>query len=116
MVMRTIFGLIITLALVSCGGKTARHPIDGDSIAFKYATLPSIVEYDEFTVVTLQNPWKDGKALHTYVLVPRDAQLPVHLPSGTVIPHASSARCGLSHRPLLAADGSRLSKPDCRRG
>lgn len=85
MVMRTIFGLIITLALVSCGGKTARHPIDGDSIAFKYATLPSIVEYDEFTVVTLQNPWKDGKALHTYVLVPRDAQLPVHLPSGTVI-------------------------------
>ena len=85
MVMRTIFGLIITLALVSCGGKTARHPIDGDSIAFKYATLPSIVEYDEFTVVTLENPWKDGKALHTYVLVPRDAQLPVHLPSGTVI-------------------------------
>lgn len=83
--MRTILGLIITLALVSCGGKTARHPIDGDSIAFKYATLPSIVEYDEFTVVTLQNPWKDGKALHTYVLVPRDAQLPVHLPSGTVI-------------------------------
>ena len=66
MVMRTIFGLIITLALVSCGGKTARHPIDGDSIAFKYATLPSIVEYDEFTVVTLENPWKDGKALHTY--------------------------------------------------
>ena len=54
--MRTILGLIITLALVSCGGKTARHPIDGDSIAFKYATLPSIVEYDGFTVVTLQNP------------------------------------------------------------
>ena len=82
--MRTILGLIISLTLFSCGGRTG-HGIDGDSIHFKYATLPSIVEYDEYTVVTIANPWKVGKALHSYVLVPRDAELPVHLPSGTVI-------------------------------
>ena len=63
----------------------ARLQGDGDSIVFKYATLPSIVEYDGFTVVTIANPWKDGKALHTYVLVPREKELPVHLPKGTVI-------------------------------
>ena len=57
----------------------------GDSVTFKYATLPSIVEYDGYTVVNIENPWKDGKALHTYVLVPRDVELPVHLPKGTVI-------------------------------
>ena len=58
---------------------------DGDSIAFKYATLPSIVEYDGYTVVTIANPWKEDKALHSYILVPRDAEVPVHLPKGTVI-------------------------------
>ena len=83
--MRTICGLIVALTLLSCGGQTGRHQVNGDSIAFKYATLLSIVEYNEFTVVNLANPWKDGKALHTYILVPRDAELPFHLPQGTVI-------------------------------
>ena len=83
--MRTLCGLIIALTLLSCGGRTGRHQIDGDSVTFKYATLPSIVEYDGYTMVTLANPWKDGKALHTYILVPRDEDLPVHLPQGTVI-------------------------------
>jgi iron complex transport system substrate-binding protein len=83
--MKQIFGLFILLTLFSCNGRMARLQGDGDSIVFKYATLPSIVEYDGFTVVTIANPWKDGKALHTYVLVPREKELPVHLPKGTVI-------------------------------
>lgn len=84
--MRQLTGIIaVALLLLSCGGQTAHRQGDGDSITFKYATLPSIVEYDGYTVVTLANPWKEGKALHTYVLVPREAALPVHLPKGTVI-------------------------------
>lgn len=83
--MRILFGLILSLTLLSCGSRTSRLQVGGDSVSFKYATLPSIVAYDGFTVVTLANPWKDGKALHTYVLVPRDQKLPVHLPKGTVI-------------------------------
>ena len=82
--MRTLCGLILALSLLSCGG-----PSDllgsGDKVDFKYASLISIAEYDGFTVATIGNPWEDGKALHTYVLVPRDKQLPVHLPKGTVI-------------------------------
>ena len=83
--MKHLLGLLTALLLLSCGGQTGRQQGSGDSLAFKYATLPSVVEYDGYTVVTLANPWKEGKALHTYVLVPRDAQLPVHLPKGTVI-------------------------------
>lgn len=82
---RILFGLIVALSLLSCNGRMDRLLGSGDSITFKYATLPAIVEYDGFTVVTIANPWKDGKALHSYVLVPRDAELPVHLPKGTVI-------------------------------
>ena len=83
--MKHLVGLLIILSLFSCGGRTARPQGDGDSLVFKYATLPSVVEYDGYTVVSLANPWKDDKALHTYVLVPREAQMPVHLPKGTVI-------------------------------
>ena len=83
--MKHLIGFLVLLSLVSCGGQTARRSGGGDSLTFKYASLPSIVEYDGYTVVTLANPWKDGQALHTYVLVPRDTQEPVHLPKGTVI-------------------------------
>lgn len=83
--MKQLIGIVFALSLLSCGGRTARLFGSGDSITFKYATLPQIVEYDGFTVVTLANPWKEGKALHTYVLVPRDVEVPVHLPKGTVI-------------------------------
>lgn len=83
--MRQILGLLVALSLLSCGGQTARQQVGSDSIVFRYATLPSITTYDGYTVVTLANPWKEGKALHTYVLVPRESPLPVHLPKGTVI-------------------------------
>ena len=84
--MKQLIGIVlVALSLLSCGGRMDRLFGSGDSIDFKYATLPSIVEYDGFTVVTIDNPWKDGKALHSYVLVPKDAKLPVHLPKGTVI-------------------------------
>jgi len=83
--MRLFLSLIITLSLVACGGRTAHMQGDGDTVKLKYATLPTIVNYNGYTVVTLANPWKADKALHTYILVPREAELPLHLPKGTVI-------------------------------
>ena len=82
--MRILFGLILALSLLSCGGSSDQQG-GGDKMPFKYASLISITEYDGYTVATIGNPWEDGKALHTYVLVPRNKQLPFHLPKGTVI-------------------------------
>ena len=84
--MRKFLGILfIACLLLSCDGRTARLLGGGDSISFKYATLPRIVNFDDFTMVTIDNPWKDGKALHSYILVPREAPMPVHLPKGTII-------------------------------
>ena len=84
--MKQLVGFVLaSLLLLSCGGRTSRFLGSGDSLSFKYATLPTVVEYDGYTVVTLNNPWKAGKELHTYVLVPRDVEVPFHLPKGTVI-------------------------------
>ena len=108
--MRILCGLILALSLLSCGGPQG----GGDKVDFKYASLISIVKYDGYTVATIGNPWEDGKALHTYVLVPRNQELPVHLPKGTVIRTPlkkavvfTIVHCSL-HRPLFFADGSGL--------
>lgn len=76
--------LTVVLALLSCSGPSTRQG-GNDTMTFKYATLPTIAEYDGYTVVTIANPWKQGRNLHTYILVPRNTQLPVHLPKGTII-------------------------------
>lgn len=76
---------LVTLTLLSCSGQTTRLQEGCDSIRLQYATLPQIVRHDDYTVVTLANPWKQGRVLHTYVLVSRDKPLPSHLPKGTVI-------------------------------
>ena len=84
--MKQLVGFVLaSLLLLSCGGRPSHFLGSGDSLSFKYATLPTVVEYDGYTVVTLNNPWKAGKELHTYVLVPRDVEVPFHLPKGTVI-------------------------------
>lgn len=62
----------LAVVLLSCGRRTSTEPqAAGDSLSFKYSTLLSITEYDGYTVATIKNPWKEGKLLHRYVLVPR---------------------------------------------
>lgn len=84
---RLLFYSCIAVALLSCGRRTASEPqAAGDSLAFKYATLLTITEHDGYAVATIRNPWKPGKLLHRYVLVPRTTMdVPDDSPSGTVI-------------------------------
>ena len=72
--------LLIPLAavlLLSCGARTEASQEGGDTLHLKYATLLTIVKYDGYTVAEIRNPWKKDKILHTYVLVPADAELPL---------------------------------------
>lgn len=43
----------------------------GDTVYLDNARHLTIVKYKGYTVVKLTNPWKQGKTLHTYVLVPK---------------------------------------------
>ena len=79
-----ILGLTVVL-LSSCGGRMARSQEDGDTLKLKYASLLTIVRHDGYTVAEIHNPWKEGKTLHTYVLVPRGQSVPAGVPHGTVI-------------------------------
>ena len=63
----------IFVLLTSCGGHSVRHQEEGDTLAFHYSSLLSIVEHDDYTVADISNPWKAGKRLHRYYLVPRES-------------------------------------------
>lgn len=76
---------IITVLLSSCGARTGASQEEGDTLHLKYSSLLNIVRHDGFTKVVIRNPWKEGKVLHTYILVPRSSQLPDQLPHGTVV-------------------------------
>lgn len=56
-----------------------------DSLVFRYARLIHVEQREGCRVVYIDNPWMQGKGLHTYVLVPYDAPLPDDLPGGTVV-------------------------------
>ncbi len=72
--------------LFSCGGgSTASRQEKGDTLAFKYATGLCVIRYHDYTLATLKNPWKEGKALHQYILVPSGREIPSGIPQGTVI-------------------------------
>lgn len=96
--------LFAVLLLSSCGGrsKTASVFAAGDTIALHYAENLTLVSYPDYTLATLHNPWDTLHTLHTYVLVPKDRELPAHLPAGTVVRTPlsksviySSVHCGL---------------------
>lgn len=76
--------------LVSCGGHPSPPSDEAtDSIAFKYARLIHIEQHQDYNLVTIDNPWKPGKALHRYQLVPYDAisshQTGQHTRQGTTL-------------------------------
>ena len=64
--------------LVSCGGRrTTASQEAGDTVAFKYATLLTIVKHQDYTEVMLKNPWKEGMTLHRYLLVPDSSDVDI---------------------------------------
>ena len=79
----------IAVTILSCGQRTASEPqTAGDSLALKYASLLTVIEHDGYTVADICNPWKAGKLLHRYYLVPRTSDVSHQssdFPDGTVI-------------------------------
>ena len=107
--------LLLTVLVFSCGGRQTTAPqAEGDTVRFKYATQLSIVRYEDYTVATLKNPWKEGMILHQYVLVPKSqGSLPM-IHGATIIrtPLSRSMIFSTVHCAMLMD----LGKQDCIAG
>lgn len=74
------------LACWSCGSHgTTGVSADAVSDSTIYARGFVISESSGYTTITVKDPWKEGRILHTYVLVPADSRIDGGLPQGTVI-------------------------------
>ncbi len=91
-----IYHLSFSVALLlftACGGQRPpqswaerlQDTLAPDSLTFRYARLIHVEQREGCRVVYIDNPWRRGYGLHTYVLVPYDAPLPEDLPGGTVV-------------------------------
>lgn len=97
------FILSVLITLASCrGNSTVASFSGGDTVKLKYAKQLQIIKCNDYTVVTLNDPWNKGKILHTYILVPSNKNLPKDLPHGTVVRTplqraviTTSVHCGL---------------------
>lgn len=74
--------------LSACGGKRGAGSSDssrGDTIALRYSSNLSLIDYGTYTLAQLRNPWDTTKVLHTYILVDKNEALPDGLPEGTLV-------------------------------
>ena len=107
--------LFLAVLLSSCGGgQTPSSQDEGDTVAFKYATQLTVVRHQGYTVATLKNPWKPGKTLHEYILVPSDGVSHAIPSEGTIVrtPLKRSVLFTTVHCAMLMSFG----KEDCISG
>ena len=84
--MKQILGaFLLIVSLLSCGGRQSSPQAGGDTLQLKYASLLTIVRHDGYTEAVIRNPWKEGRVLHSYLLVPRGQALPDNMPHGSVV-------------------------------
>ena len=79
--------VILALFLSACGGRGKASSVlaGGDTLRLEYAANLCIVQYPDYMVATVRNPWDTLKTLHTYVLADKHKELPAQLPEGTVV-------------------------------
>lgn len=66
------FLIIIIGVFTSCNhSQTRLEASGGDTVRFEYARHLKIVKHQGYSIATLTDPWKQGKILHTYALVPK---------------------------------------------
>lgn len=76
--------IVLTVLLSSCHSQTNRLQEEGDTVCFRYAEYITVVRHQDYTEVTLANPWKPNKMLHRYLLVPKGKKAE-SLPDGTIV-------------------------------
>ncbi len=85
--MKTTLHLSLFIAaglLGSCGHRSAVEP-EGTRYHTEYASGFEILRAEEYTSVTLRNPWDTTRLLARYILVPGEATLPDDLPDGQLL-------------------------------
>ena len=87
-----LFNIVLLLTIILLAGCTNRQPArqDNQSLAeseykVHYAKGFSVKKYDNYTSVSVRDPWDTTRLLQTYILIDREKDIPTDLPEGTVV-------------------------------
>lgn len=81
---RILLFLLLLLAASCQNKKVAEKDIEGVVIP-RYAKFFYFKEAEDYTQLTVFDPWRTGEVLIQYNLIPREKEAPLHLPPGEII-------------------------------
>lgn len=85
----TIICGILSIALMSCNAKSKNKSDNEQSIQrisdIQHAKGFKIARFDNYTKLTVRNPWDTTQTLETYILIDRVKPVPTNLPAGHVV-------------------------------
>lgn len=76
--------LCILSAFISCNNQSKQDTANSAQENL-YAENIIVTPHDDYTRIDIKNPWEKSRILQTYILVPRNSELPDSMPEGTVI-------------------------------
>lgn len=81
--------LLLSILLV-IAGCSKKQPANEDktvsgNYTIKYAKGFEVKKYDDYTTVSVRDPWDSTRVLQTYILVDKNERLPENLPTGTLV-------------------------------
>ncbi len=94
---------LVAILMVQCKSDTTTAAAEKSSNTIKYATGLAIENYDQFTLVTVKNPWPEATKNYTYVLHKKGVVLPDSLQNYTAItvPIKKMVATSTTHIPSL---------------
>lgn len=112
--MRYLF-LFLSLLLISCKGKNSSsiptQDMEGDTLAVQYATGFSVIDYNDFKVLEVTNPFPEADHSYTYLLLERGQSIPKDLDYDELVytPIKKIVTTSTTHIPALEALGEENS-------
>lgn len=86
--MKAIITVILGITILfSCQKKEQKENKQEVKEAYevKYAQVFGVAKYNDYTLVTVKDPWDSSRILQKYILVDKKDELPSNLPQGTVV-------------------------------
>lgn len=77
-----LVSVVFLIVAFSCGHRPGKVVMEGNNL---YAKGFSLYERDGYKILDIRNPWDTAHLLQRYLLVPKEAELPSLLPSGTLL-------------------------------
>jgi iron complex transport system substrate-binding protein len=77
--------VLLFFTVFSLSGCHKQTDNEGKIIPLRYASFLKMRQTSEYVSVQIINPWDTTKSLRNYILIPKNIQLPRHLPEGTIV-------------------------------